>query len=286
MQRGGVWVLDHERVEIVQALAEEHRDDVGLDDGRIVGPAEDFDRVGRERSAELQRVAARHHELGELDDDGDLLGLARSATRERLQVERAQQVAVDELERRPRLTHERLRRRLAPERVLQPVAPVLAATRRAHAPAAVVAQDDVVAREHDLLEKGREREELAAVRHDVEDAAVEQELRRRSGPEQVAHLVGPGGELVFGHLFTGIDGTRITRIADLLNPTVDRQPGEARLTRRAITGINTPRWSVRGVLIPVTARLARACGAAGPSPVPRERSETAIRVIRVPLCRH
>ena len=85
-------------------------------------------------------------------------------------------------------------RGLAPERVLQPVAPVLAAARRAHAAAAVVAQHDVVAREHDLLEKGREREQLAAVRHDVEDVAVQQELRGRTGPEQVAHLGGPGRE--------------------------------------------------------------------------------------------
>ncbi len=34
MQRRGVRVLDDERVEIVQPLAEEHRDDVGLDDRR------------------------------------------------------------------------------------------------------------------------------------------------------------------------------------------------------------------------------------------------------------
>ncbi len=88
-----------------------------------------------------------------------------------------------------------------PERVLQPVAPVLAATRRAHAAAAVVAQHDVVAGEHDLLEKGRDREQLAAVRHDVEDAAVQQELRGRPRPEQVAHLGGPGGEVVsVGHV--------------------------------------------------------------------------------------
>ena len=134
------------------------------------------------------------------------LRLAGGASRQRLQVERPQQVAVDELERRSRLAHERLRGRLAPERVLQPVAPVLAAPRRAHAAAAVVAQDDVVAGEHDLLEKGREREQLAAVRHDVEDVAVEEELRRRAGPEQVAHLVGPGGEVGVRTLVSGITG--------------------------------------------------------------------------------
>ena len=46
------------------------------DDRGVVGPAEDLDRVGGERPAELQRVAARHDELGELDDDGDPLRLA------------------------------------------------------------------------------------------------------------------------------------------------------------------------------------------------------------------
>ena len=74
MQRRGVRVLDDERVEIVQAFAQEHRDDVGLDDRGVVGPAQDLDGVGGERTTELQRVAARHDELGELDDDGDALG--------------------------------------------------------------------------------------------------------------------------------------------------------------------------------------------------------------------
>ena len=52
----------------------------------------------------------------------------------------------------------------APERALQPVAPVLAAARRAHAAAAVVAQHHVVGGEHDLLEERGHRQQLAARR--------------------------------------------------------------------------------------------------------------------------
>ena len=79
MQSRGMRVLDDERVEIVQPFAEEHRDDIGLDDRRIVRPAQNLDDVGGERAAELQRVAARHDELRELDDDGDPLRLGRAA---------------------------------------------------------------------------------------------------------------------------------------------------------------------------------------------------------------
>ncbi len=148
--------------------------------------------VGGERPAELQRVAARHDELGEVDDDGDLAWVLLRRPGERLQVERAQQVAVDELERRARLAQSVCVARLAPERVLEPVAPVLAAARRAHAAAAVVAQHDVVAGEHHLVEKGRERAAARPpCRHDVEDVAVEQELRGRARAEQVAHLARP-----------------------------------------------------------------------------------------------
>ena len=80
---------------------------------------------------------------------------ARRRIGQRLQVQRAQQVAVDQLERRARLARERQRRRLLPERRLQPVAPVVGAARRPHAAAAVVAQHDVVGREHDLVEERR-----------------------------------------------------------------------------------------------------------------------------------
>jgi hypothetical protein len=56
---------------------------VTMFDRRIVGPAEHFHGVGRERSAELQRVAVRHDELGELDDDGDACWLACPERRRR-----------------------------------------------------------------------------------------------------------------------------------------------------------------------------------------------------------
>ena len=116
---------------------------------------------------------------------------------DRLQVERAQQVAIDQLQRRARLAQQRLRVGFAAERLLEPVAPVLGAARRAHAAAAVVAQHDVVAGEHHLVEKRRQREQAAGRRHDVEDVAVEEELRGGSGAEQIAHLRRPAGQL--GH---------------------------------------------------------------------------------------
>ena len=57
-------------------------------------------------------VAARHDELGELDDHRDAPRRARRRIGQRLQVQRAQQVAVDQLERRARLAHQRQRRGL------------------------------------------------------------------------------------------------------------------------------------------------------------------------------
>ena len=71
-----------------------------LEDGRIVRPAENLDDVGAEVAAQLDRIAARHDELREIDDDRDLLS-GHAAFRPRwLQVERAQQVAIDQLQRR------------------------------------------------------------------------------------------------------------------------------------------------------------------------------------------
>ena len=196
VQRGGVRVLDHQLAEVVQPLAEEHGDDVRLDDRRIVGPAQHLDRVGRERAAEVRGVAARHHELGELDDHRDAPRRARRRIGQRLQVQRAQQVAVDQLQRRAGLARQRQRRGLLAERRLEPVGPVVGAARRPHAAAAVVAQHDVVGREHDLLEEGRHGQQLAVRGDDVEDVAVEEELGRRPGAEQIPHLGGPAGQLL------------------------------------------------------------------------------------------
>ena len=78
----------------------------------IVGPAQDLDGVGGERTTELERVAARHDELSEFDDDGDALCLGRAAG-ERLQVQRPQQITIDQFQRRTWLPHQRLRRRLS-----------------------------------------------------------------------------------------------------------------------------------------------------------------------------
>ena len=162
----------------------------------IVGPAEHLDRVGRERAAEVRGVAARHDELGELDDHCNPARLAGGRIGKRLQVQDAEQVAVYQFECRARLAGQRQRRGFLAERRLQPVAPVVAAARRPHAAAAVVAQDDVVGAEHDLLEERRNREQLAVRGDDVEDVAVEEELGGRSGAEQIAHLGCPAGQLV------------------------------------------------------------------------------------------
>ena len=148
-------VLDDQLAQIVQAFADQHRHDVRMDDRRVVGPAEDLHGVGGERAAEVRRVAARHDEFRELDDHRN--PPRRRRARQPLQVERAQQVAIDELERRARLAREREGGRLLAERPLQPVTPVVRAACRAHAAAAVVAQHDVVGREHHLFEERRHR---------------------------------------------------------------------------------------------------------------------------------
>jgi hypothetical protein len=75
-----------------------------MHDGRVVGPAEDLDGVGGKRAAEVRRVAARDHEFRELDDHRN--PSRRRRARQSLQVERAQQVAIDQLERRTRLARE------------------------------------------------------------------------------------------------------------------------------------------------------------------------------------
>ena len=112
---------------------------------------------------------------------------------DRLQVQRAQQVAIDQLERRRPARASASRSRFAsPSACSQPVAPVVAAARRAHAAAAVVVQDDVVAaRTSPRRGTTWQREQPIAVRDDVEDVAVQEELRGRSGAEQVAHLGAP-----------------------------------------------------------------------------------------------
>ena len=64
-------VLNDEVVKIVELLGEQDRGDGGLQDGGVVGPAEDFDDTVRVSAAEGEGVALGDDELGELDDDGD-----------------------------------------------------------------------------------------------------------------------------------------------------------------------------------------------------------------------
>ena len=109
------------------------------------------------------------------------------------QVQRPQEIAIDQLQRHARLARRADRVGVA-ERLLQPGAPVVGAARRAHAAAAVVVQHGVVGAEHRLVEERLQRQLAIAVRDDVEDVAVEEELGDRSRSEQVAHLGGPGGE--------------------------------------------------------------------------------------------
>ena len=122
------------------------------------------------------------------------------STLNRIEVQGPQQVAIDELERHARLAGGADRVRVA-QGLAQPRAPVVVAARRAHAPAPVVVEDGVVAAEHHLVEERLQRQLAVLVRDDVEDVAVEDELRDRSRSEQVAHLRGPGGE---GHRGSGV----------------------------------------------------------------------------------
>ena len=192
-----VRVLHDERIQVVQPFAHEDGDDVGLGNCRIVGPAQHLDNVGREGSSELQGVTTRHHELGKLDDHGDP-SRGRRAVGNRPQVQGAQQITVDQLERRPRLAQQHLIALVA-ERIVQPGRPVVASPRRPHAAAAVVAQDHVVAGKHDLVEERRQGDHLRAGRDEIEDVAVQQKLGGGSGAKQIPHLPRPFGQLVAVH---------------------------------------------------------------------------------------
>jgi hypothetical protein len=189
VELGGVRILRDQLVDVVETLDHEHGRDVGLHDRGIVGPAEHLDHVRAEFPAQIERFAARHDELGEVDHDRDARRLLAG---EHAQVERAQQVAVEQLERLARLARRRERGGFAAQRLLQPGSEVVAALRRADPAAAVVVQDDVVAGEHHFVEERAQRQELAADRgDDVEHVAVDQELRDRARLEQVAHLLRP-----------------------------------------------------------------------------------------------
>ena len=88
-------ILDDKLVEIVQALADEHRHDVRLEYRGVIRPAEGLDDVCAERSSELNCVSTRNHELGKIDDDSDLLTARRLGRLDRLEIERPQQIPID-----------------------------------------------------------------------------------------------------------------------------------------------------------------------------------------------
>jgi hypothetical protein len=156
VNRRRVRIADHQLVQIVEPLADQHGHDVRLQDGRIVGPAERLDDVRAERTPELNGIAARHDELGKVDDHRHLPAAAARATRDRLEVQRPEQISIDELQRGSGLAHER--HRLPPtlvgaERLFEPGAPIVGAAGRAHAAAAVVVKDDVVRGEQYLVKE-------------------------------------------------------------------------------------------------------------------------------------
>ena len=113
---------------------------------------------------------------------------------QRLEIERAEQVAIEQFDRGAGLARQGERLAAVADRLAQPVGPVLVAARGADAAAAVVVEHGVVAGEHHLFEKAFERQQLRAEGDEVEDVAVQDELRDRSGAEQVAHVLRPGGQ--------------------------------------------------------------------------------------------
>ncbi len=176
-------IVDDQAIEVVQPLADQDRDDVGLGDRGIVGPAKHLHGVGGEAAAQLEGITARHYELSELDDHGDTLrcrlggrGRFRRTTPERLEVDRAKQVAVDQFQGGSGFAEERGEVPFTAERLFEPRTPIFSTARRPYAAAAVVTQNDVVGREHHLIEERRQRQQLPAMRHDVEDVAVDEEL--------------------------------------------------------------------------------------------------------------
>lgn len=191
-----VRVLDHELAQVVQPLAHQHRRDARVEDLGVVRPAEDLDDVRAERSAERHRVAARHHELREVDDHRDAArGVLR---RQALQRESAQEIAVEQLERRGGLGGAREVRRRVTEGIVEEPCEVLAAAARADAAAPVVVQHHVPRVEHHVVEERAQRQQLPGLAlvhlHHVEDVSVQQELRDRARAEQLAHLLGPRGQ--------------------------------------------------------------------------------------------
>src|SRR5262249_10712134 len=149
-------VLDDKRVEIVQSFGQQHRDDVGMKNGRVIRPAQHLHNVGTEWTTELYWISTRNHEFSKINDDGDLA--RRLFTPEQgLEIERTQQITIDELERGPRFARLQSGNFFSQD-LIQPVSPVLGASAEPDSPPAIVVKDNVVVREHDGFEECLQRE--------------------------------------------------------------------------------------------------------------------------------
>ena len=67
-------IFNHQVIQIVQSLCQQQGHDVGLEDRRIVRPAQYLDHVGAERATQRQGIASRNHEFGKVNDYGDPFG--------------------------------------------------------------------------------------------------------------------------------------------------------------------------------------------------------------------
>src|SRR6187431_713074 len=112
----------------MQSLGKKNSHDIGMEDRRIIGPPEHLHDVGTERPAELHRIAARHNEFREIDDDRDLLRRLFTAANG-LKVESPKEIAIDQLKSRPGFAclHGRA---FIPKYLLQPVGPVFSSLDR------------------------------------------------------------------------------------------------------------------------------------------------------------
>src|SRR5262245_39864181 len=195
-QRRNMRVLNDKLVEVVYFFRQQNGHDIRMKDGRIVGPTEDFYDICAEWSAELNRISSWDDEFRKIDNHSDLVGFASPY---RLEVQRAQQVAVDQFESSTRFA--RLNGGcLIAEYLLQPFSPVFGSFRQTYSSAAIVLEHDIVALEHDVLEKCLQRQQPPACRicrgDNIKDVSVNQKLSNRAGPEKVTHLFGPYGQLI------------------------------------------------------------------------------------------
>ena len=198
LQRGDVRVFSDQRIQIVHSFGKKHCDDVGLEDRRIVRPAQNLDDVRAEGAAELNGITAGNNEFGKIDDHRNLAWRFLPAA-DCLKVQRAKKVPVDELESSPGFACLQCGN-LIPQYLLEPLAPILGPFGQAYSPAAIVLQHDVVAFEHHFLEECLERQQPPAPgildTDNIENVSVNEKLGDGSGSKKVAHFFGPAGQLI------------------------------------------------------------------------------------------